>query len=104
MDRARQDAGLPATPRDDDVPVAGYVGARFGPELVDRLVDPLLGGVYAGRSEELSFEATMPALAAESRRHASLAQAASAVLSAGERAGQASPPPGPVVTTLAGGL
>ena len=62
MARARRDLDLPATARDGDVPVAAYVGGRLGPEVVDRLVDPLLGGVYAGRSEELSFEATLPAL------------------------------------------
>ena len=61
MARARRDLDLPATGRDGDVPVAAYVGGRLGPEVVDRLVDPLLGGVYAGRSEELSFEATLPA-------------------------------------------
>jgi len=77
---AKADAGLPATPRDGDVSVASYVGARFGQELVDRLVDPLLGGVYAGRSEQLSFEATLPGLAAASRRYASLAAAARSVL------------------------
>ena len=62
--RASQDLELPPTARDGDVPVAEYVGARLGPEVVDRLVDPLLGGVYAGRSAELSFDATLPALAA----------------------------------------
>jgi oxygen-dependent protoporphyrinogen oxidase len=78
--RARQDLELPATARDGDVPVARYVGARLGEEVVDRLVDPLLGGVYAGRSAELSFDATLPALAAASRRHRSLADAARSLL------------------------
>jgi protoporphyrinogen/coproporphyrinogen III oxidase len=128
MARARQDLGLPATARDGDVPVAAFVAARFGHELVDRLVDPLLAGVYAGRSEELSFEATLPAVAAESRKHASLAEAAGALLAredapratprwphgtgdsvAGaaalpDPASPGSPGPGPVFTTLAGGL
>jgi protoporphyrinogen/coproporphyrinogen III oxidase len=102
MARAREDLGLPATRRDGDVAVAGYVAARFGREVVDRLVDPLLAGVYAGRSEDLSFEATLPGLAEESRRHASLAEAAGALM----------PPPGAggpaaaatVFTTLTGGL
>jgi protoporphyrinogen/coproporphyrinogen III oxidase len=66
--RASQDLELPATPRDGDLAVADFVGARFGAEVVNRLVDPLLGGVYAGRSSELSFDATMPALATASRR------------------------------------
>jgi oxygen-dependent protoporphyrinogen oxidase len=110
--RASQDLELPRTARDGDVPVAGYIGARLGEEVVDRLVDPLLGGVYAGRSAELSFDATLPALAAASRQHWSLVEAARSLLSppapaspgpagasaSGTRAG------GPVFTTLAGGL
>jgi protoporphyrinogen/coproporphyrinogen III oxidase len=105
MARARHDLDLPATERDGDVPVAGYVGARFGHEVVDRLVDPLLGGVYAGRSEELSFEATLPTLASESLRHASLTEAASALASQPPASGQApAAPPSPVFTTLAAGL
>src|SRR5215831_11941165 len=99
MARARQDLGLPATGRDGDVPVAAFVGERFGQEVVDRLVDPLLAGVYAGRSEQLSFEATLPALAAESRKHASLAEAAAALLPEPAGPGPATPPP--VFTTLA---
>jgi protoporphyrinogen/coproporphyrinogen III oxidase len=107
--RARQDLVLPPTARDGDVPVAGYVGARLGAEVVDRLVDPLLGGVYAGSSADLSFDATLPALAAASRRYTSLAEAARSLLppptsepagaaAGGTRSG------GPVFTTLAGGL
>ena len=100
MARAREDPGLPATPRGGDVDVAGYVAARFGREVVDRLVDPLLGGVYAGRAEDLSFEATVPALAAESRRHASLSEAAGALMPAATAAAAEAT----VFTTLAGGL
>jgi len=69
---------------------------------VDRLVDPLLGGVYAGRSEELSLEATMPGLAAAAGRHRSLAEAVRTLLpppQAGNGTARA-----PVFTTLAGGL
>ena len=88
--RAREDLDLPGTERDGDTAVAAYVGARFGPELVERLVDPLLGGVYAGRSENLSFEATLGPLAAASRSHRSLAGAAQSLLPA--------PPPEPAAT------
>ncbi len=106
--RARQEPGLPGTARDGDVPVASYVAARFGPEVVDRLVDPLLGGVYAGRSDELSFEATLPALADASRRHRTLTAAAAAVLpprAADPAHGAAAAPPWPAVfSSLTGGL
>jgi oxygen-dependent protoporphyrinogen oxidase len=98
--RASQEPHLPVTHRDGDVSVAGYVGARFGGEIVDRLVDPLLGGVYAGRSEELSFEATLPGLALASRTHASLAGAAASLLPPAP----ADRRPAAVFTTLAGGL
>ena len=90
--RARQDAELPATPRPGDVPVSEYVGARFGPELVDRLVDPLLGGVYAGRSDQLSFEATLPGLAQASQQHARWPTAACSLL----------PDPGPPAARIDG--
>jgi protoporphyrinogen/coproporphyrinogen III oxidase len=110
--RASQDLELPRTARDGDVPVAGYIGARLGEEVVDRLVDPLLGGVYAGRSAELSFDATLPALAAASRQHRSLAEAARSLLAppAPGSAGPAGAPAsgtrsgGSVFTTLGGGL
>ncbi len=97
--RAREDLRLPPTPIDGDVSVASYVAERFGQELVDRLVDPLLGGVYAGRSDQLSFDATLGGLAQAARQHRSLAVAAAALL----------PPPSgrqapPVFTTLSGGL
>jgi protoporphyrinogen/coproporphyrinogen III oxidase len=66
---------------------------------VDRLVDPLLGGVYAGRSDELSFEATLGGLAQAARQHRSLADAAASLLP-----GLRSSPGPPVFATLAGGL
>ncbi len=47
-----------------DVALGRLLRARFGDELTDRLVDPLLGGVYAGRVDALGLRATMPALAA----------------------------------------
>ena len=82
--RAGLDLVLPGTSRDGDVPVARQVGARLGHEVVDRLVEPLLGGVYAGRADELSFEATLPGLAAASRTHRTLTGAARSVLAAVE--------------------
>ena len=100
--RAREDLVRPETPRTGDVSVTAYVGARFGEELVDRLVDPLLGGVYAGRSQDLSFEATLGPLAAAAARYRSLADAARAALNGARPA--AARPFGPVFTTLAGGL
>ena len=77
VDRARHDTPLP---HEGDVSVAGYVGGRMGGEVVDRLVDPLLGGVYAGRSDELSFEATLAPLAAAAGKYPALTDAVAALL------------------------
>ena len=63
-----------------DTSVTAYIAARLGAEVVDRLVDPLLGGVYAGRSEDLSFQATLAPLAAATRTHPVLTEAAAALL------------------------
>lgn len=49
---------------DADVALGALLRERFGAELADRLVDPLLGGVYAGRVDTLGLRATIPALAA----------------------------------------
>ena len=96
--RVPLDLALPGRPVDDDVAVGALVARRLGREVVDRLVDPLLGGVYAGRADALSLDATVPALAAPARRSRSLLLAA--------RAARAAAPPvsGPVFSSLPGGL
>jgi oxygen-dependent protoporphyrinogen oxidase len=54
---------LLSDPEAPDVSVGHTIAERFGREVVDRLVEPLLGGVYAGRADLLGLRATMPALA-----------------------------------------
>jgi oxygen-dependent protoporphyrinogen oxidase len=101
LERARQDLVLPSFDRDGDVSVAAYVGGRLGQEVVDRLVDPFLAGVFSGRAEDLSFEATLAPLAMASRKHHSLADAAGSLtprLAPGEK------PPSVSVATLDGGF
>jgi oxygen-dependent protoporphyrinogen oxidase len=53
-----------AAPRsvEDDVSVGDLVDAVYGSEVTDRLVEPLLGGVYAGHARLLSTRATVPQL------------------------------------------
>ncbi|MDP9461752.1 MAG: protoporphyrinogen oxidase, partial [Actinomycetota bacterium] len=64
MARVRAEADLPPVRFEGDAAVGALLRERLGDEVVDRLVEPLLGGVYAGRADELSLSATMPALAA----------------------------------------
>ena len=68
------------TPTDvtDDVSVGDLVAARLGDEVVERLVEPLLGGVYAGHARRISAAAAVPQLLAMARRGGLLEQAAGA--------------------------
>jgi len=65
---ARARAERPGVPVDDDVSVGELVASRLGNEVVDRLVEPLLGGVYAGHARRLSARATTPQLFAIAQR------------------------------------
>jgi len=64
------------SPVGHDVSVGHLVAARLGDELVDRLVEPLLGGVYAGRARRISAAAAVPQLLAMARRGSLLEQTA----------------------------
>jgi oxygen-dependent protoporphyrinogen oxidase len=94
--RLRAEEPLPAPGPDEDPSVAALVGDRLGAEVVDRLVEPLLGGVYAGHAALLSARATVPQVVALLERDRSLLRAAAA-----------SAPPTrdvPVFAGLAGGV
>ena len=82
-----------------DPAVGQYVGRRLGREVVDRLVDPLLGGVYAGHADALSLRATMPALATALDEHGG--KLVAAARSVADAAAQQT---GPAFGTLDGGL
>ena len=70
--RAAAEPDVPPTDVGDDVAVGPYVASRVGRAVVDRLVEPLLGGVYAGHADELSLRATVPQLYAAASRGGSL--------------------------------
>jgi len=79
--RAAAEVRLPATDLGDaDVSIGNLVEERFGREVVDRLVEPLLGGVYAGNAREISARAAVPQVVALLDRDRSLTRAAAAVL------------------------
>ena len=79
--RAALDAVLPATDLgDEDISVGRLVEQRLGPEVVDRLVEPLLGGVYAGHAREISARAAVPQVVALLTRDRALSRAAGSAL------------------------
>jgi protoporphyrinogen/coproporphyrinogen III oxidase len=98
VSRVALDRELPGAAPGEDISVGRWVGERVGRAVVERLVDPLLGGVYAGRADELSLAATVPQLPRDEH----------SVLAAVERALPSPPepgsPPGPVFATVTGGL
>lgn len=81
VERVREEAGMPPgeAPLDDpdwDVSVRALVDGRLGVEAGERLVEPLLGGVYAGHADELSARAATPQLVDILARHGSLVRGA----------------------------
>jgi oxygen-dependent protoporphyrinogen oxidase len=97
--RVRADRLLPKTPVEGDVAVGEYVARRVGRDVVDRLVEPLLGGVYAGHADRLSLAATVPQLAPLAAAGTSLTNGVRDLLAA--RSGA---PGGPVFAGIRGGV
>jgi oxygen-dependent protoporphyrinogen oxidase len=93
--RAAVEPWLPGGPVTEPVTVGEVVRRRLGRQVVERLVDPLLGGVYAGSADALDLDAAAPDLAALARSHRSLVRAARA---------RSAPPAGPVFHSVGGGL
>jgi len=102
LGRIAAEPDMDALPQlEDDVAVGALVRSRLGNEVADRLVEPLLGGIYAGRADDLSLCATMPALAGRLRQTGgSLVRAAQAVTDVGTH----DPAPGPMFASLRRGL
>lgn len=90
-----------AGPVPGDLSVGDLVDARLGAAVTDRLVEPLLAGVYAGHSREISAELAVPALADAAHTGRPLLEVARAAADAatnGPSAGR------PVFASLCGGL
>ncbi|MFJ2737078.1 MULTISPECIES: protoporphyrinogen oxidase [unclassified Streptomyces] len=98
--RIERDAGLPRTEVGDDVAVGEYVAARLGREVVDRLVEPLLGGVYAGDAYRISMRSAVPQLFRAAQTHDSLLEGVREIQAAAAAAQQT----GPVFMGIEGGV
>ena len=81
---------------DGDVAIGPFLADRFGTELVDHVVGPLIGGINAGDVDELSLTVVTPQLAEAAADGGSLSAAL-----AGRR--RAEPVTGPVFHALLGG-
>jgi oxygen-dependent protoporphyrinogen oxidase len=86
-----------------DVALGRLLRSRFGDEVADRLADPLLGGVYAGRVDALGLRATVPALAAALDAGAPSLTAAADAATTPPSAYGGTRPAGPVFGAVRGG-
>ncbi|MFI6826220.1 protoporphyrinogen oxidase [Kribbella sp. NPDC050241] len=93
------EAELPAPGLTEDVAIGQFVASRMGSAVTDKLIDPLLGGVYAGRAEEISLAAAVPELYAKLRTAPSLLAATAEMREAGRRRAGA-----PVFAGIVGGI
>lgn len=75
VERARREPDLAGEPLVGDTTVGELVRRRYGDEVADRLVAPLLGGIAAGSIDDMSVDATVPQLAAAAHRSGSLTAA-----------------------------
>lgn len=100
--RMAQELFHPPGAVEHDESVAAFVERHYGAEMVDRLADPLLSGVYGGEAASLSVRAVLPRFAEMERTHGSLGRAMLAArkkMSAGPR----NPAP-PLFTSLKNGM
>jgi oxygen-dependent protoporphyrinogen oxidase len=94
--RAALEPWLPGHPLLDDATIGAVIAARYGRETLERLVDPLLGGINAGDTDLLSIDTVAPQIAAAARADRSLTRALRPVA--------AVPPTGPLFYGLRGGM
>lgn len=99
--RMAWDLVLPRRAPDGDETVGSFIARRLGRAAVDRLVGPLLAGIYAGDADALSLRATFPQLQQWETDHRSLILAA---MTQRRRAAAAGNGGGPMFLGLAGGL
>jgi oxygen-dependent protoporphyrinogen oxidase len=69
------EAMVPRCTRDEDESVAAFCCRRFGQEFTDRVIDPLVGGMFAGTTDNMSMGAVFPRLVAMERTHGSILRA-----------------------------
>lgn len=74
--RAGLDVVMPRRLPPGDISIGDFLAERLGPGLVDRLAEPMLGGVYGASVYDLSLDAVLPQLRDYENQHRSLLIAA----------------------------
>lgn len=102
--RMALDLVLPARRSDEDESLASFFRRRLGREAFERLIEPLMAGIYAGDAEQMSLRATFPRFAELERRHGGLIRGILAARQAAGRAGVQSGQARTMFVTLRDGL
>ena len=100
--RMAKELFYPPRAAENDESVASMVDRHYGAEMVDRLADPLLSGVYGGEAASLSVRAVLPRFAEMERTHGSLGRAMLAARKKIQR--PADQPAAPLFTSLKNGM
>lgn len=66
------DVVLPRGRQRGDESLAAFFRRRFGREVFDRVLEPLMAGIYAGDAEQMSLKATFPRFFELEQRHRSI--------------------------------
>ncbi len=63
---------LPANRSEKDESLASFVRRRFGRQAFERMLEPLMAGIYAGDAEQMSVRATFPRFVELEQAHGSV--------------------------------
>lgn len=102
--RAAMEPLVPRSRHPERMTVRQLIGGRFGSQVADRLVDPLIGGISAGSTAELAAAAVAPQLVAAAQRRRSLLLGLRHTPDGPGPGGPGPGSPGPVFLTIDGGL
>jgi protoporphyrinogen/coproporphyrinogen III oxidase len=83
-----------------DESVAALVERHYGAEMVERLADPLLSGVYGGEASQLSVRAVLPRFLEMESKYGSLGRG----MVAARKSKNSAQPAAPIFTSLKGGM
>jgi protoporphyrinogen/coproporphyrinogen III oxidase len=94
----------PPRPMQKDETVAEMVERHFGGEMVDRLADPLLSGIYGGDASMLSARAVLPRFVEMEEKYGSLSRAMLVASKKMKSASKQPAKPRPLFTSMKNGM
>ncbi|MBA2487550.1 MAG: protoporphyrinogen oxidase [Nitrospira sp.] len=106
VDLARMGCDVVIPPRrsTDDESLAAFFRRRFGRHACDRVMEPLMAGIYAGDAEQMSLRATFPRFYELEQAHGSIIRGMMAARRARGRQDSSRRPPHTMFVTLRNGL